>query len=187
MKAKEIKRQTIASGKFISLNKVSFIDEKGKEREWETADRVNNTEAVCLFTLLVPSLRYVFIRQYRPAIGKYVIEFPAGLVDKDESYSQAALRELKEETGYSGNIIYQSSPVLSSAGLSSEKVVILRINVDENAPENQNPKRDLDEDENIDVFLIKKNDINEFLTIQQNEGCMLSSRMVSFLLGNGCI
>ena len=44
-------------------------------------------------------------RQFRPAVGKFVLEMPAGLVDGSETASQAALRELHEETGYTGGQI----------------------------------------------------------------------------------
>ena len=42
----------------------------------------------------------VMERQYRPIIGKYVYEVPAGHVDRGETPSKAAARELEEETGY---------------------------------------------------------------------------------------
>lgn len=44
-------------------------------------------------------------KQFRAPAEKVVIEFPAGLVDEGETPEQAALRELKEETGYSGEIV----------------------------------------------------------------------------------
>jgi 8-oxo-dGTP pyrophosphatase MutT (NUDIX family) len=50
-------------------------------------------------------------KQYRPPLGKVVIEIPAGLVDAGESAEQAAVRELKEETGYVGTVA-ETSPVL---------------------------------------------------------------------------
>ena len=40
--------------------------------------------------------------QFRPPIEKLSIELPAGLIDPGESAGEAALRELKEETGYTG-------------------------------------------------------------------------------------
>jgi len=43
----------------------------------------------------------VMIRQYRPAIGNYLIEIPAGRVNDDgESYEECAQREMAEEIGY---------------------------------------------------------------------------------------
>lgn len=50
-------------------------------------------------------------KQYRPPLDKIVIEVPAGLVDAGESAEQAAVRELKEETGYVG-VVSESSPVM---------------------------------------------------------------------------
>ena len=43
----------------------------------------------------------VMVRQYRPAIGNYLLEIPAGLVNDDkESYEECAQREMAEEIGY---------------------------------------------------------------------------------------
>jgi 8-oxo-dGTP pyrophosphatase MutT (NUDIX family) len=40
-----------------------------------------------------------FVRQYRHAVGDFFIELPAGGFNADEE-GAAALRELREETGY---------------------------------------------------------------------------------------
>lgn len=43
----------------------------------------------------------LMIKNYRYAIGKKILELPAGFIDKDEPHSKSARRELLEETGYS--------------------------------------------------------------------------------------
>ena len=42
----------------------------------------------------------VLVSQYRPAIERVALEFPAGHVEKGETPEEAARRELREETGY---------------------------------------------------------------------------------------
>jgi ADP-ribose pyrophosphatase len=44
-------------------------------------------------------------KQFRPPTGKIVIEFPAGMVDEGETPEQSAVRELREETGFIGEVI----------------------------------------------------------------------------------
>ena len=43
--------------------------------------------------------RVVLIRQYRYALGGYIYEFPAGLVEPNEDFHEGAVREMHEETG----------------------------------------------------------------------------------------
>lgn len=43
----------------------------------------------------------VMVEQYRPNIRKHCLEFPAGIVEEGESYTEAGARELREETGFS--------------------------------------------------------------------------------------
>lgn len=53
----------------------------------------------------------VLQKQYRPPTDKVTIEVPAGLIDAGETAEQAAVRELREETGYVGTVT-QKSPLM---------------------------------------------------------------------------
>ena len=46
------------------------------------------------------------VRQYRHAVGEYLLEAPAGLMEAGETPEEAALRELREETGVLGTVRY---------------------------------------------------------------------------------
>jgi ADP-ribose pyrophosphatase len=53
--------------------------------------------------VIVPYLgdgRYVLVRQFRHALGRETLEFPAGRLDPGEDPENCARRELAEETGY---------------------------------------------------------------------------------------
>ena len=52
--------------------------------------------------VIVPVLdggRVVLVRQYRRAVGRELLELPAGTLDRRETRAACARRELEEETG----------------------------------------------------------------------------------------
>ncbi|MBN8535852.1 MAG: NUDIX hydrolase [Deltaproteobacteria bacterium] len=58
--------------------------------------------------LIIPELsngKLLFIKQFRYALGKIFIEFPAGKRDAKETTLQTAKRELREEVGYTAKKI----------------------------------------------------------------------------------
>jgi ADP-ribose pyrophosphatase len=87
----------------------------------------------------------VLVRQYRHATGGYVWEIPAGAVDPGEDARDAALRELREETGYTAARIELLASIYPTPGYCDEVVHVFV------ARDLQQGKRDLDEDERIDV------------------------------------
>ena len=70
------------------------------ENELKIKTRKNTPYGVIIYSLYGEKKdRVVLVRQYRYAIDSYIYEFPAGLVEPGEDYREAAIREMKEETG----------------------------------------------------------------------------------------
>ncbi|KAK0628243.1 NUDIX hydrolase domain-like protein [Bombardia bombarda] len=99
--------------------KLTFTDPNGVERTWESAERQTRPEftgidAVGIVAFLEKETgpEIVVQKQYRPPLNQVVIELPAGLIDEGETPEKAAIRELKEETGYVGRVIETPQPQL---------------------------------------------------------------------------
>ena len=96
--------------KWVGLRAIYWQDPTGKERKWECADRrtrKGDADAVAICAIIQrPSSEphILLVSQFRPPVNSSVIEMPAGLIDAGEEGEdgtrRAALRELKEETGY---------------------------------------------------------------------------------------
>lgn len=104
--------------------------------------------AIVRGTKEAPAPRIVLIKQFRPAVGCTVIELPAGLVDVGESVEQAAVRELREETGYVGRVsastaasLAPSPPLYADPGFGNNNLQIVYLDVDGADPRNQDENR----------------------------------------------
>lgn len=64
--------------------------------------------------------RLIFVRQYREAASMYVLEIPAGKLDKEEDPLVCAYRELEEETGYKASSMRRLMSFYTAIGYSSE-------------------------------------------------------------------
>ena len=62
------------------------------------------------------------INVFRPAVGRTLIEIPAGTLDRVESLSAAAHRELREETGYQAAVLVSLGELWMSPGILREKM-----------------------------------------------------------------
>ncbi|VEU34127.1 unnamed protein product [Pseudo-nitzschia multistriata] len=156
--------ETIGSTRWLKLETLSYTDATGSQRKWDYATRTtkaskSSTDAVVIIPLLKRPykkegetgnekdeedkddvLDTLLVEQFRPPVGRATLEFPAGLIDAGETPEQAALRELREETGYVGEAC-RIPPVVSrqvcmSPGLCDETVQCVVVVVDLDNPYN---------------------------------------------------
>ena len=78
-------------------------------------------------TGIVPILddgRVVMLRQYRHAVGEYLLEIPAGTTEPGESPLECAMRELEEETAFSAKEMIAIGTVHILPAYSDERIHI---------------------------------------------------------------
>lgn len=167
------------AGKFLTLKKLHFRDRRGRECTWEAAQRVHTGGAAVLIPKLVPSGKYLLIRQFRPPTGKCVIEFPAGLIDPGESVEDTALRELYEETGYRGRITRTLPWCCSSPGMTGESFATAFMEIDE-AQYPAPPEQHLEDSEDIELFAVTPEEVPAFLAEARRRGDAVDAKVEYF-------
>lgn len=166
---KKIRERILFQGNWLALKEGTYLDDKGRESKWETVVRKHGAIFLVMIAKLVPSERYVLIKQYRPSIDNYIIGFPAGVPNSDH-IGEEALRELKEETGYTGKVISISPQLKVNSGILNDSSFVVNVEIDETDPKNQNPQQSLEPSEEIEVVLKRKSEVKEFLLQEKERG-----------------
>jgi len=126
-----LERREVFSGKLLHVfaDTVSLPNGKTSVREV-----IEHQGAVCMVPLRRDGT-VVLVRQYRYAVGRDILEVPAGKVDPGESFYDAAERELSEETGLQASQWIDLGDYLPSPGYSGEVIrAYLAMDLDEGEP-----------------------------------------------------
>jgi ADP-ribose pyrophosphatase len=96
------KRETFFEGKHLRVVNEYFTTDAGEEGVWETVEWKNiHGRGAVIITALTKANEVILERNWRFPIKSFVIQFPAGLTDREgEGEEETARRELLEETGY---------------------------------------------------------------------------------------
>lgn len=199
-KAKVTAVSDLPNGKWIATKKIDYLDPSGNPRVWEMAVRTTrrlstlqgepNVDAVSIVSVLrdprntnhVPQL--VVVKQFRPPTSLVVLEFPAGLVDPNESIASTAERELVEETGYHGMYNRTLRELFSDPGLTNASMVLAYVDVDLLLPRNHNPQPQLQDGEFIETVLLPIPSLKQELEkLMDTEQCSIDARLYHFAEG----
>lgn len=184
-----------SEAKWVTLKKIIWQDDQGAQRTWESAQRTtrkaSGIDAVVIFALIRSKtnafpLSTVLVEQYRPPIGKVVVEFPAGLMDANETPEETAIRELREETGYVCEKVVDVSEILASdPGMSNATMKFVSVAVT-CKDQLETPEQKLDDGESITLRIVELAKLNQTLKdYGTKDNYMVDAKLASFAAGYG--
>jgi len=104
--------------------------------------------------------KVVLVNQYRYPLEKRVLELPAGKLNLNEDPQFCAVRELKEETGYTAGHIEKLGSIYTSPGFCTEELHIYLANNLKSGEHNR-------EDGELDMYLVELS-IDEIIELIKN-------------------
>lgn len=110
----------VFDGRLVGVRVDTVRTVSGAEREREV---VEHPGAVAVLPIL-PDGGMVLVRQYRHAVGRSLLEVPAGTREPDEDPERTGRRELEEETGYSAGAFTELVRFLVSPGWADEELIV---------------------------------------------------------------
>jgi ADP-ribose diphosphatase len=144
--------------------------------KWEYASRSNNIGAVVI--LAEHEGCVILIDQPRVAPDCRCVELPAGLVgdtDPDATVEATAIKELEEETGFTAERIERLGYFYSSPGMLAEGFTLVRAHGVRKVGEGGG-----DDNEDINVHLVARADIANFLEQKRAEGFGIDVKLLIF-------
>jgi ADP-ribose diphosphatase len=156
-----LNKTTIATTRIFHIESLDIQFSNGEIRNYERLARKTNGGAV----LIVPMLdneTVLLIKEYSAGVHRYEIGLPKGKVDPEETFFDAANRELKEEIGFGARKLHHLSTFsLAPSYLEHTTEIII-------AQDLYLDKLTGDEPEELEVIPWKINKINELVA---NEIC----------------
>ena len=144
---------------------------------WEYASRANDIDAVVILAEFEG--RVILVDQPRAALDCRCVELPAGLVgdqDPNATIESTAIAELEEETGFTATSVERLGDFYSSPGMLAEAFTLVRVHGVRRIGEGGG-----DENEDINVHLVARGDIANFLEQKRAEGFGIDVKLLLLL------
>ena len=124
---RQLSRETIYEGKILHIYRDDVLLPNGRTSVREVADHPGGVAIVALDE----NDNVLTVKQYRYVFSRVLEEIPAGKLERGEDPDEAALRELREETGATPKRMTNLGKLLVSPGCYSEVLSFGEQNPDE--------------------------------------------------------
>lgn len=115
-KWEKIKNKFVFENKWLKIDQVFF---KLPNNEIYDYYFVRGNPVIAILGITINN-KVLLVRQFRPAIGKFMIDIPGGGVEDGENDEQAVRREFFEETGYEAKKIKKLTTFYFDSGRSDK-------------------------------------------------------------------
>jgi ADP-ribose pyrophosphatase len=148
-----------------------------KRGNWEYASRARDIRAVVI--LADHDGKLILVSQPRAAPDCHCVELPAGLVgdhDPNATIEDTAIKELEEETGFTADRVERLGDFYSSPGMLAEAFTLVRAHGVRKIGDGGG-----DENEDIEVHLVGRTDVANFLEQKHAEGFGIDAKLLLLL------
>jgi len=110
----------IFSGKVFDLKVDQIVYDSGNEGIREVAMHPGGAVVIPIKN----NGKIIMVKQFRYPFQKFLLELPAGKLEKNENPKHCAIRELEEETGYKSDDVKKLGSIYTTPGFCSEELHI---------------------------------------------------------------
>lgn len=154
MTEERIASETVFEGRLLKVRVDTVRTPEGREAQREV---VEHPGAVAILPVMDDG-RIVLVRQFRYAVGRDLLEAPAGTRELDETHEECAHRELEEEIGMRARRMEILTRFFVSPGWCNEELVIFRAwDLERSTP---NPE----DDEDLEIVLVDPGEIPRLIS-----------------------
>jgi ADP-ribose pyrophosphatase len=150
--------RTIFHGRVFSLRIETIPLPKGGELQ---AEIIRHPGSVVIIPMTARN-EIILVRQYRPAIGRWVWELPAGSLKPGEDVERAARRECQEETGHVPAELERLGSYFPTPGYCDEEMTFFKATA-LRTPGPADEEAHQDEDEDIEARAFSRDELQRMI------------------------
>lgn len=169
---KTLTKKTIYAGRILTLEvqEVELPDGKRAPREL-----IRHAPAIGVLARRADG-RFIFVRQFRKAVERVMLEIVAGICEPGEKPAETALRELREETGYTAARLVELGSAFATPGYVDEQFTIFFADLNSSSGATAH-----DEDERLETVILSREKFEQMIDANEVQDAKTLAAWLLFL------